>query len=290
MLAYITWNPDPVIFALGALQIRWYGLFYAIGFLIAITCIDRTFRHDGAPSSWTDKTFIWIVISTIVGARLGHVFFYDWEYYSEHLTEIPLVWHGGLASHGGAIAVVLCTWMLSIYMTKQKIWWLGDRIFTGAPALAVMIRLGNLMNSEIYGHPTNVPWAFLFVRGEERFFDEAGNLLACHPTQLYEAIAYAITFGIVMFLYWKMDGGKYYGLISGAGFLGIFISRPIIEIFKNDQSAFEADMTFNMGQWLSVPFIALGLFLVIRALMNGKQEFTLPKPSREELRREARKK
>lgn len=277
MLSFITWNVDPILFSLGPVEIRWYGLFYAIGFLVAITVIDKVFKHDGAPAGWTDSVFIWMVVACIVGARLGHVFFYDWDYYSQNLSEIPKVWHGGLASHGGAIAVVLTTWLLSVFMTKQKIWWLGDRIFVGAPFLAIMIRLGNLMNSEIYGHPTDMPWAFLFVRGREQFFDQAGNLLPCHPTQLYEALAYALTFALVMWVYWKKDGGKYYGLLSGIGFLGIFVTRQIIEFFKNDQSAFEADMLFNMGQLLSVPFIILGVFLVVRALKRGPQTFILPK-------------
>lgn len=277
MLSFITWNPDPVLFSLGPIEVRWYGLFYAIGFLVAIMCIDKVFKKEGAPSSWTDNVFIWMVVACIVGARLGHVFFYDWDYYSQHLSEIPKIWHGGLASHGGAIAVVLCTWLLSVFMTKQKIWWLGDRIFVGAPFLAIMIRLGNLMNSEIYGHPTDMPWGFIFLRGEERFYDAAGNLLPCHPTQLYEALAYALTFAIIMYLYWKKEGGRYYGLLSGVGFLGIFLTRPIIEFFKNDQSAFEADMLFNMGQLLSVPFIILGVFLIVRAVKRGPQTYYLPK-------------
>jgi len=274
---FIKWDVSPIIFALGNIEVRWYGLFYAIGFLVGITCIDKGLKHDGAPKGWTDTVFMWMVLATIVGARLGHVFFYDWDYYSQNLSEIPKIWHGGLASHGGAIAVVITACILSVKLCKQRIWWLADRIWLGAPFLATMIRLGNLMNSEIYGHPTDVPWAFLFVRGEEQFFDAAGNLMPCHPTQLYESLAYFITFAIITLIYWKFNGGKYYGLLSGIGFLGIFVSRPIIEVFKNNQSAFEANMFGNMGQWLSVPFIILGIFLIARSIKMGPQEYVLPK-------------
>lgn len=271
MTAFINWNVDPTLFSLGPLEIRWYGLFYAIGFLGAITLVDKAFKRDNAPEGWLDKFFIWMVIATIVGARLGHVFFYDWEYYSQHLSEIPKVWHGGLASHGGAIGVVICAYFLSKYLMKQSIWWLGDRAWLGAPFLAMMIRFGNLMNSEIYGTPTDMPWGFFFYRGAEVFTDAEGNLLPCHPTQLYEALAYLITLLLTNYLFWKKDAWKYQGLCTGVGFLGVFVSRPIIEILKNDQSAFEASMTFNMGQWLSVPFILLGIFLVIYSLKKGPQ-------------------
>lgn len=280
LLLSVVWDVDPVIFRLGQMEVRWYGLLYAIGFLGAIWVIDKSFKHDGAPESWTDNTFFWMVVATIVGARLGHVFFYDWEYYSQNLSEIPKIWHGGLASHGGAIAVVLCCWLLSKYMTKQNMWWLGDRLFLGAPFLAACIRIGNLMNSEIYGHPTDMPWGFIFVRGEEQFFDDAGNLMACHPTQLYEALAYLITLALTNYFFWKCDGGKYLGLCSGIGFTGVFLTRPIIEILKNDQSAFEADMMFNMGQLLSVPFIVLGVYLIVHSVKKGKQTIVLPQQNK----------
>ena len=274
---FVTWNVSPIIFELGSLQVRWYGLFYAIGFLVGITCVDKALQHDGAPKGWTDTVFLWIAVATIVGARLGHVFFYDWDYYSQNLSEIPKVWHGGLASHGGALAVVITSCILSVKLCKQKMWWLCDRVWIGAAFLAILIRCGNLMNSEIYGHPTDMPWGFIFVRGDEQFFDEMGNLLPCHPTQLYEALAYAITWGVLMIAYWKFNGGKYYGLLSGIGFLGVFLSRPIIELFKNNQSAFETNMFGNMGQWLSVPFIILGVFLIVRAIKIGPQEFKIQK-------------
>lgn len=278
LLDYIVWNPDPVMLSLGPVEIRWYGFIYALGFFIAINIIGRTFKHDGAPEEWLDKVFIYMILAVIVGARLGHVFFYGWEYYKDHLWEIPMVWKGGLASHGGAAAMLLTAWLLSKYMTKQNIFWLGDRVFIGSALVAAMIRIGNLMNSEIYGGPTDMPWGFVFMRGQERFYDEAGNLLPCHPTQLYESFAYLIVFGLLMWMYWKKDAGRYNGLLTGVGFTGIFVARQIIELLKNPQEEFETDMMFNMGQWLSVPFVILGVYLIIRALRKGKVEYHLPKP------------
>lgn len=290
MLLSIIWDVNPVFFSIGSIQVRWYGVLYALGFFLGITLIGKTFKHDGAPDAWLDKVFIWMVVAVIVGARLGHVFFYDWDYYRENLSEILKIWHGGLASHGGAIAIVLCCYLLSKYLTKQPMWWLGDRLFIGCAPVACMIRLGNLMNSEIYGTPTDMPWGFIFKRGQEQFcgtFDNFEECLApqvccpqsewlpCHPTQLYEAAAYLIVAVLLIWLYWRKEGGKYYGLLSGIGFTGVFLARQIIELLKNDQSAFEANMTFNMGQWLSVPFVILGVWLIVRALKRGKQEFVL---------------
>jgi prolipoprotein diacylglyceryl transferase len=183
-----------------------------------------------------------------------------------------MVWRGGLASHGGAAAMILTAWLLTKYMTKVSFFWLTDRVFVGSAFVACLIRLGNLMNSEIYGEPTDLPWGFVFVRGD------INNTIPCHPTQLYESFAYLLVFFLLYWMYWKKDAGKYNGLLTGVGFLGIFISRQIIEMIKNPQSDFEVDMTFNMGQWLSVPFILFGAFLVIRALKKGPVEYHLPTP------------
>lgn len=291
MLSSIIWNPDPELFSFGALTVRWYGLIYATGFLVGITLLGKMFKHDKAPDSWLDKVFIYMVLAVIIGARLGHVFFYDWEYYRENVGEIFKIWHGGLASHGGAIAMVLTCWLLSKYLTKQNIWWLGDRLFVPSALVACMIRLGNLMNSEIYGTPTDLSWGFVFLRGNEQFCGTVDNYTAftmpfvgcpptewlpCHPTQLYEAFAYFALFVLMMWLYWKKDAGSFNGLLSGIGFMGVFVARQVIEFLKNDQSAFEANMTFNMGQWLSVPFVILGVYLIVHSLKKGKVVYNLP--------------
>ena len=225
------WDVNPEFLSLGPLTIRWYGLLYALGFFIAITLIGKMFKHDGAPEGWLDKVFIYMVLAVIVGARLGHVFFYSWDYYKHNIPEIFMVWEGGLASHGGAIAMFITAWLLSHYMTKQNIFWLADRVFTPSTLVAGMIRIGNLMNSEIYGGPTNLPWGFVFVRGQERFYDENMQLLPTHPTQLYEALAYFVLFAFMMWLYWKRDAGRYNGLLTGIGLIGIFLARFVIEFW-----------------------------------------------------------
>ena len=271
-LLSIIWDVNPVALSLGPLEIRWYGVIYAIGFFIAINIIGKIFKKEGAPEEWLDKVFVYFILAVIIGSRLGHVFFYDWAYYSQHPAEIFMVWRGGLASHGGAAAMILTAWLLTKYMTKVSFFWLTDRVFVGSAFVACLIRLGNLMNSEIYGEPTDLPWGFIFVRGD------INNTIPCHPTQLYEASAYLLVFFLLYWMYWKKDAGKYNGLLTGVGFLGIFISRQIIEMIKNPQSDFEVDMTFNMGQWLSVPFILFGAFLVIRALKKGPVEYHLPTP------------
>ena len=289
MLNFITWNANPEIFSFGPLTVRWYGLFYAIGFFVAITVIERTFRHEKAPENWAEKVFFYFVLAVIVGSRLGHCFFYEWDYYSKNLWEIPQIWKGGLASHGGAIAMIITVLLMSKYMTKQNWLWLSDRMFMGSAFCACMIRLGNLMNSEIYGHPTTLPWGFIFkcdrnsliMEGKLDFFDSAGNLLPCHPTQLYEGGAYLLLFFFLLWLYWKRDAGKYNGLLAGVGFAWVFTARFFIEFLKNTQVNFEENMLssigLNMGQMLSIPFVILGIYLIVRALKKGKIEYKLPK-------------
>jgi len=297
MLNFITWNADPELFSLGPLAVRWYGLLYAIGFFVAITVIERMFKNEKAPEKWIEKVFIYIILAEIVGARLGHCFFYDWDYYSKNWWKIPQIWEGGLASHGGAIGMLIAVLLMSKYMTKQNWLWLGDRIFVGAAFGASIIRFGNLMNSEIYGYPTNMPWGFVFLRGQEKFiygssgwewckptgvFDEFGNhLLACHPGQLYEGITYMLLFAFLLWLYWKRDAGKYNGLLTGIGFTFVFTARLFIELLKNKQAHFEENLLsnigMNMGQLLSIPFVILGIYLIVRALKKGKVEYKLPK-------------
>lgn len=197
---------------------------------------------------------MYIVIGTIVGARLGHVFFYAWDYYSQHLFEIIMVWKGGLASHGGTIGVFIALWLFSRKFTKRNVFWIIDRVVIPTALAAMFIRLGNLFNSEIYGIQTSLPWGFIFERN--------GETVAKHPTQIYEALAYLITFFTVNKLYWKTDIKSKVGAISGIFFIMIFAARFFIEFIKEEQEAFETSMTLNMGQWLSIPFVLGGVLLI----------------------------
>jgi len=258
LLSFIHWNVNPEIFHLGPLSVRWYGFLFASGFLIGYYIGEKMLKSEGVPQNWIDSVFFYIIIATILGARLGHVFFYGWDYYSQNPGEIFKVWHGGLSSHGGTLGILVAIIIYSKVVTKRSMLWILDRIVVPTALVAAFIRLGNLMNSEIYGVQTSLPWGFIFERNAET--------VAKHPTQLYEALAYIFTFVFLMFMYWKTRAKNKEGLIFGIFFMFIFGSRFLIEFIKEDQEAFEAGMALNMGQWLSIPFVVGGLFLAIRAL------------------------
>jgi phosphatidylglycerol:prolipoprotein diacylglycerol transferase len=166
LFAAINWNASPEIFSLGPLTVRWYGLLFAAGFLAGLYIVRQMFEAENEPEPWLDKIFMYMVIGAIVGARLGHVFFYDWDYYSQHLSEIPAVWKGGLASHGGAIGIIIALWIFSARTAKRSVLWVLDRVVVPTALAGCFIRLGNLMNSEIVGKPTDIAMGFRFPRHE----------------------------------------------------------------------------------------------------------------------------
>jgi len=266
MIAFIHWNASPEIFHIGSLSVRWYGLLFATGFLFGYYMVERMFKYEKLELKWLESLFIYMIVATIVGARLGHVIFYGWEYYSQHPLEILKVWHGGLASHGGTLGIFIALMIWSKKVSKRSVLWIIDRVVVPTALVAAMIRTGNLMNSEIYGVQTDLPWGFIFVRN--------GETVPKHPTQIYEALAYLFTFAVTCYLYWKTNSRKREGLITGIFFMMIFLSRFLIEFIKEDQEAFEATMALNMGQWLSIPFVLGGLYLVIRALT--RKEISYP--------------
>ncbi len=266
LLNFITWSPDPEIFSLGPFSVRYYGLFFAIGFLLGYYLLERMFKRESIPETWLDKLFIYVVVATIVGARLGHVIFYGWDYYSSHPGEILAVWHGGLASHGGAIGILIALYFFSKKVTKKSPIWTLDRLVVVVALAAVFIRLGNMMNSEIIGQVTEMPWGVRFLRAS----GVVDPTLPRHPTQLYEAFCYLVTFGVLMYLYWRTDARKKQGLIFGVFLIGIFATRFFIEFIKEDQEAFEQGMILNMGQILSIPFVLGGLWLIYSALSRKK--------------------
>ncbi len=272
MLDFIYWNPDPAIFSLGPLSVRWYGLAFAVGFIIGYNIVSKMFRHEGAPERWLGILLIYVIVATIVGARLGHVFFYAWDYYSQHLGEIPKIWEGGLASHGGTIGNIIAVFIFSWCVTKKPASWTFDKLVIPIALVGCLIRLGNLMNSEIYGGPTTLPWGFVFERN--------GETVAMHPTQIYEAACYLALFGLLMWMYWKKNAEERPWLITGVFFIGIFLPRFLIEYVKNVQEPWEIDMIqrwgMNMGQLLSIPFILLGVCLVVYALSKPRQHWTFP--------------
>ncbi|MDU1904083.1 MAG: prolipoprotein diacylglyceryl transferase [Dysgonomonas sp.] len=277
MLAYITWDVSPKLFELFGREIRWYGLCWAIGLLLAVLIIQKIYQSEKLPQKWFDSLFVYVVVSLIIGARVGHCLFYDPVYYLTHPLEMLKIWEGGLASHGGAIGIIIGTWLYSKKIHKTILWTL-DRVVVAAGLTGACIRFGNLMNSEIYGKATTLPWGFEFVRDPmwSRPLEMGGSGgLPCHPTQIYEALVYLVIFGVAMYLFWKTNAKQKEGLIFGVCITAIFLARFCLEYLKNVQEPFELQMRatigMDMGQLLSLPFVLIGGWLIYRAL-NRKEK------------------
>ena len=287
ILNYITWNADPVLFSLGSLQVRWYGLLWALGFLFGYMIMKRIYRREKMTDDSLDKLLVYMLVSTILGARLGHCLFYEPDYYLSHPIEILKIWEGGLASHGGAIGILIGLFIYSRKVVKKPYIWILDRIVVAVCLVGAMIRVGNVMNHEIYGTPTSLPWGFVFMRGQEQFcgtFDNyypctTGNCcptdqwLPCHPTGLYEAFFCLVAMGVLLWMYYKRDlGNRQPGVMFSVFLIIIFGSRICIESLKNVQVDFEQNMTWDMGQWLSVPFVLAGVVIWILSVVKKRKQ------------------
>ena len=268
MLSFITWTADPAIFTIGSREIRWYGLAFAIGFSIGYWVVAQMWKREKLPENWLDSLFIYTILGTVLGARLGHCLFYAPDYYLANPIEILKIWEGRLASHGGTLGIIIATYVYSKRVSHKSMLWTFDKLVVPTGLVAAMIRLGNLMNHEVYGHPTDKPWGFRFIENLHTWKQGAEPIFSApsHPTQLYEAACYLITFLVCLWLYFKKDAYKKEGLIFGVFMIAIFTSRFFIEFLKNDQEAFEADMILNMGQILSIPFVILGCWSIWHAL------------------------
>lgn len=279
MLNVITWTVDPILVELGPLRIAWYGVFFAVGlFVFGATILSKMWKHEDLPESWLNSMVLYVLIAVIVGARLGHCLFYEPEYYLAHPVEILKTWKGGLASHGGVLGIVIAMYIYSKRVSKRSMLWSFDRLCVPTGIVAAMIRFGNLMNHEIYGHATDMPWGFRFIQNISAWRAGAEPIFSApsHPTQIYEGLWYLLTFAICMWLYWKKDAQKKEGFIFGFSMVMIFVARFFIEFVKNDQVDFEASMTLNMGQWLSIPFIIVGIVAMVHALKTPEKVY--PKP------------
>ncbi|MEM8585730.1 MAG: prolipoprotein diacylglyceryl transferase [Bacteroidota bacterium] len=267
MLLYITWDVSEIAFSIGGFAMRWYGLMFAMGFSLGYIMVRRSFLKRNLPESWLDWLFFLLVTFTVIGARLGHVFFYDWARYSSQPGDIFKVWEGGLASHGGAIGGLLAVFVFSRYVSKKPYLWVCDRLAAAVALTAGLIRLGNLMNSEIVGTPSDAPWAFLFVRAHNGL-----DAVARHPVQLYEAISYLLAFALLFGLERKAtrqakSDNEPMGLQTGLFFLLIFGARFVWEFFKSDQGGgLQAGLgLLSTGQWLSVPLVVVGGYLLFKS-------------------------
>ncbi len=270
-LQFIVWNPDVMAFRLGPLAIRWYSLCWLIGLVAAYFLVKRLYKEQKVKDEYFDPLFLYCFVGVLVGGRLGHCLFYQPDYFLtqwDHIVEMLLpihhmadgswkfVGYEGLASHGGVLGMLIALWLYCRH-TKMNIWHVLDDIGIAAPVTAVMIRLGNLMNSEIIGNVTDVPWAFIFEHVDQ---------YPRHPGQLYEALAYACFFFVGWWFYRHRPERVGTGFFFGLCLTLIFTFRFFIEYVKDIQVDFEAGMLFDMGQLLSVPLIIIG----IACLVGGK--------------------
>lgn len=264
---FVTWDIDPVLFTIFGFEIRYYSLAWMIAFILGTMLMGRMMKREWGNDKLLDSMFMYYLIGTIVGARLGHCLFYDPEYYLTHPFQILNLREGGLASHGGTIGLIVAMWLFG-RKNKVPFLWGIDHIGIAAPLVGGLIRIGNLFNSEIFGTETSMPWGFLFVRSGEwqREFAPA----ACHPTQIYEAILYFVIFAILIFLYYKTNiATQKPGAMIGLSLTMIFTGRILIEMIKNVQETFEASMVLNMGQILSIPFVVIGVVAFILAMKGA---------------------
>ncbi len=255
MLAFITWSVNPEIFSLGPLHIRYYGVLFALAFVVDYYIFVRFFKRDKLPMALLDSLTMWAVISTIVGLRLGHCLFYEPAYYLTHPIEILKIWEGGLASHGAAIGVPLGLYFFC-RKYKMRYLWLLDRIVVVVAITGFFIRIGNLMNSEIYGVQTSLPWGFIFTH--------RGETLPKHPTQIYEALAYLLIFFVLALIFRRKENLRNRGgFLFGLFLILVFTFRFFIEFIKERQVGFEEGMLLDMGQLLSIPFVVAGVALLV---------------------------
>ena len=257
---YFVWNVDPEIFRLGPVALRWYGLFFAAGFVVGYLVLLQIYRNENRQEESLSDLFLYVFFGTLIGARLGHVLFYQPDYYLARPWEILMIWQGGLASHGGFAGVLLALYLYLRKYREMSFLELADRVAIAVMPAAGFIRIGNFFNSEILGAPTDLPWAVVFAKVD---------LSPRHPAMLYESLAYLVGFVVLYTAYWKTGVIKAPGRVLGSVLAFSFTARFLIEFVKEEQVAFEQAMPLNMGQLLSLPFILAGLILVWRARRLG---------------------
>lgn len=265
---------DPVLFSLGGVEIRYYGLMWVLAIFVGAKFFENFVKREGLDESVSDSVFWYGTLGTIIGARLGHCLFYDPAYYLTNPLEIITGFRdGGLASHGAALGLLVGLWLFARKNKLPYIWGL-DRIMIAVGIGGAFVRFGNLFNSEIFGGPTTLPWGFKFLISRE--WQSVCAPAACHPTQIYEALCYLATFVVLLWMYYRKDYGRRRpGAIFGVGLIGVFLTRFFIEYVKLEQGGADTGLFLKMGQILSIPFIVMGLWMLIRALRRPE---VVPEP------------
>ncbi|MFD1292677.1 prolipoprotein diacylglyceryl transferase [Lutibacter holmesii] len=265
-LLQIDWNPAPEIFKIGPFAVRYYSLMFVIAFMLGLHLMKKIFIEDKISLEKLDSLFIYVVVGTLLGARLGHFIFYDPQFLFEKPLEVILpvrfspkfefTGFAGLASHGAAIGIIISLYIFSRKTLKKPLLYILDRVVVVSSIGGAFVRIGNLMNSEIIGKPTNSNYGFVFRRLGEDF--------PRHPAQLYEAFSYVIIFAVLWYVYWKTDKKEKYGYLFGLYFVLMWSARFVVEFFKEAQVDERASWALNTGQWLSIPLILLGFYLMFR--------------------------
>lgn len=266
MLQYVIWDVNPEIFHIGAFSVRWYGLLFALGFLIGMQIMTHIFKKEGKPVTDTDSLLIYMVVATILGARIGHFMFYEPEVLFRNPLEVILPPYRGLASHGAVVGIPIGLWLYSRRRSSrasgQTFLWVADRIVITVALAGACIRFGNLMNSEIVGRPTDVPWAFVFINNPEY------EKIPRHPAQLYESLSCLVLFFVLLWMWNRYKERTPRGSLLGIFFIWVFSLRFLYEYLKENQVAFENNMALNMGQILSIPTVLLGVYFLVRSYRN----------------------
>jgi phosphatidylglycerol---prolipoprotein diacylglyceryl transferase len=259
----IHWTFDPVLFSVGPLTVRWYGLLFVGAFLVGQWMLGRIFAAEGVPRENAERLMIHALLGAVIGARLVHCLFYEPQYYLSHPLAILRIWEGGLASHGGTLGMLLALWFAArTAQPRLPFLWLIDRVSMPAALGAVFVRFANFLNSEIVGIPTLGQWGVVF---------ESVDALPRHPAQLYEAVAYAFIFAVLLALYRRSGKRTPEGLLFGVLMVLVFSARIVIEFFKTPQAAYETGQFFSVGQYLSLPFVMLGAAMIFRAVRRSAE-------------------
>jgi len=243
-------------------QPRWYGFLFACAFIAGYAVTFRMYRHAGRTQEEMDRLLIYILLATIIGARLGHVIFYNPDFYLRNLHLVPQVWTGGLASHGAAIGILIAMYLYAKRTPKMTFYWLADRVVPGVAIGGMFIRIGNFMNSEILGKATDLPWAVIFERAPS--LTAAEQAIPRHPSMLYESVLCIIVFAVLIYMYKKYKNNPPEGSLFATFLVMLFTGRFLIEFTKLAHSDVEASWALNMGQWLSIPLVLFGLWLMIK--------------------------
>lgn len=259
LFLHITWSIDPVIFTLGPIAPRWYGLLFASAFVSGYLFGKKMWLDAGRKVEEMESILTWVLVGTVIGARLGHVIFYEPSYYLRNLDQVLAIWNGGLASHGAAIGIIITMYYMARKHKGMTFWWLADRVVIPTAVGGAFIRLGNFFNSEIVGKESDAPWAIIFANlpGME-------GMVPRHPTMLYEALLCILVFAVLWYIYKRYHATPPQGSLFGMFLVLLFTGRFLLEYTKLPQADFTEGWLFNMGQILSIPMVLLGLYMIFK--------------------------